>query len=507
MTGAVCYARVSTLEQAEKNNSLPVQNGKFKDHCDRNGQEILETFVDKQSARTTAKRPEFQRMMEFCKKNHKRISHVIVADLSRLARNVVDQGATIATLSQLGIQVTSIDEPITGDTAAGKLSRNIIGSMSQFFSDSLSEKTKDRMKAAVRSGRFIWVCPVGYLNQKNGSGSIIKPDPERAALVRKGFELMATGGYSADDALRTVTALGLTTRKNRPVPRQTWHSILRNPLFAGWVKSGELLVRGVHQPIVPQQLFDSVQDVLAGRSKTAQPRQSIHPEFSLRQFVRCAECNKGLTAGIIKKKFFYYWCYTKGCRDVLVSKEELEKHFVRLLGSYQPTIEYLERLPEIAKRQWAEREARIRQDSKALKIRLEEIRRLNSAAIKAKLTGELTAEDFDLLKATNTEDAAGVEQQLSALESEKNMMQELIEQGQRELVDLVGAWRKAGITGRTELQNALFPDGLVWSHKGGFLNSKNVGLMHDWNEFFQSLGDSRTMLNDFFVLFGVPGGI
>lgn len=97
-------------------------------------------------------------MMGFCKKNHKTISHVIAADLSRLARNVVDQGATIASLSQLGIEVVSIDEPITGDTAAGKLSRNIIGSMSQFYSDSLSEKTKDRMRAAVKSGRFLWVC-------------------------------------------------------------------------------------------------------------------------------------------------------------------------------------------------------------------------------------------------------------------------------------------------------------------------------------------------------------
>ena len=165
MSGAVCYARVSTLEQAEKNNSLPVQNGKFKDFCARDHEEILETFVDKQSARTT-KRPEFQRMMEFCKKNHKTISRVIVADLSRLARNVVDQGATIAALSQLGIEVVSIDEPITGDTAAGKLSRNIIGSMSQFFSDSLSEKTKDRMRAAVKTGRFIWVSPVGYITKR-----------------------------------------------------------------------------------------------------------------------------------------------------------------------------------------------------------------------------------------------------------------------------------------------------------------------------------------------------
>lgn len=123
------------------------------------------------------------------------------------------------------------------------------------------------------------------------------------------------------------------------------------------------------------------------------------------------------------------------------------------------------------------------------------------------MTGELTAEDFDTVKTMNTADAAGIEQQLNTLESEKNMMQELIEQSQRELVDLVSAWRKAGISGRTELQIGLFPDGLVWSHEGGFLNSKNVGLMHDWHEFFQSLGDSRTMLNDFFALFGVPDGI
>jgi site-specific DNA recombinase len=326
-------------------------------------------------------------------------------------------------------------------------------------------------------------------------------------LILKGFELIATGGYSADDALRTVTALGLTTRKNRPVPRQTWHAILRNPLYAGWVKSGDLFVRGVHQPIVPQQLFDAVQEVLAGRSRTAQPRQTIHPEFSLRQFVRCEKCNKGLTAGIIKKKFFYYWCYTKGCRDVLVSAQELEQHFVRLLSMYQPTVELLEQLPDIAKRQWEAREERIRQDSKALRIRLEDIRRLNSAAIKAKLKGELSAEDFDSLKATNAQDSAEIEKQLTALESEKNMMQELMEQSQRELVDLVGAWRKAGITGRKELQTALFPEGLVWSHESGFLNRKNVGLMNDLDEFFQSLKTSSTSLDEFLVRFGVPDGI
>ena len=60
----------------------------------------------------------------------------------------------------------------------------------------------------------------------------------------KGFELVGTGNYTADDTLRTVTALGLRTARGLKVPRQTWHKILRNPLDKGWVKSGDLQVRG-----------------------------------------------------------------------------------------------------------------------------------------------------------------------------------------------------------------------------------------------------------------------
>jgi site-specific DNA recombinase len=507
MPGAVCYARVSTLEQAENNNSLPVQNDKFREHCRRNEIEIVETFVDRQSARTISKRPEFQRMMDFCRKQPSEISQVIVADLSRFARNVADQGASMAALSLLGIQVTSIDEPIAGNTAAGILSRNMIGCFSQFFSDSLSEKTRDRMEAAVKSGRFVWVSPVGYLNEKKEWGSVIKVDSERAPFVRKGFELIATGGYSADDALRTVTALGLTTRKGRPVPRQTWHCIIRNPIYAGWVRSKDLVVRGVHEPIVSQELFDTVQNVLAGRSRTAQPRRTLHPEFSLRQFVRCAGCGKGLTGAVVKGKFPYYWCYRRGCRAVLVPSKKLELDFVSLLGMYAPTMELLEQLPEIAKRRWAVREETIRRDSGKLRTRREDISRLNSAAIKAKLTGQLSSEDFDSLKVTNTADLTEIDNALKALESEQNMMQELIEESERELVDLVTTWKKAGVNGRKELQTALFPDGLVWCHENGFLNRQNERVMQGWHEFFQSLGDLKTTAKDFFDMFGVPDGI
>ena len=49
---------------------------------------------------------------------------MIVADLSRLARNVVDRGTTIAALQQIGIVLVSVEEAITDDTAPGKLARS-----------------------------------------------------------------------------------------------------------------------------------------------------------------------------------------------------------------------------------------------------------------------------------------------------------------------------------------------------------------------------------------------
>ncbi len=87
--GAIGYLRVSTLEQASINNSLPVQQKKFEDHCARNTMDPLDSFVDKQSARN-AERPAFQRMLAYCRKNKSRVRCVVVSDLSRLARNVVD---------------------------------------------------------------------------------------------------------------------------------------------------------------------------------------------------------------------------------------------------------------------------------------------------------------------------------------------------------------------------------------------------------------------------------
>src|ERR1700691_4190558 len=133
MKGAVVYIRVSTAEQASSNQSLPVQEAKAQGLCQQRSLPVIKLFADKGESARTDDRPEFKRMMAYCRQHKREISHVVVSDLSRLARNVLDQGNTIVELGQMGIQLVSVDEPNLDESAAGKLLKNVLGSMNQFF--------------------------------------------------------------------------------------------------------------------------------------------------------------------------------------------------------------------------------------------------------------------------------------------------------------------------------------------------------------------------------------
>ena len=232
---AVLYVRVSTDEQAGQRYNVATQTSKVEDRCAHDGLTVAKTFTDADSARTTD-RPQFQAMLDYCRKHRGKITHVVVADLSRLARNVADQSLTIATLKQLGIALMSCDETIE-DSAAGKMSVNLLGVFNQFFSDSLSERIKFRMKAGVEQGRWLWLAPLGYVNSGTKGNTELHVDTQRADLVRKAFELVASRSYNLEQILRRLNVLGLDTRRGKPLTKQTLSRMLRNQIYAGWVVS------------------------------------------------------------------------------------------------------------------------------------------------------------------------------------------------------------------------------------------------------------------------------
>jgi site-specific DNA recombinase len=159
-TGAVLYVRVSTEEQANGAQNLSNQEQRCRAFCKQEGLPVLEVFVDPGESGRSADRPEFQKMLAFCKKHQREIRSLVVQDLSRLARNLQDQIQTMSDLMCLGISVRSTYESNIDETAAGMLSANIFGTFNQYHSDALSEKMRGRTLQAVASGRFPWRAPV-----------------------------------------------------------------------------------------------------------------------------------------------------------------------------------------------------------------------------------------------------------------------------------------------------------------------------------------------------------
>jgi hypothetical protein len=132
------------------------------------------------------------------------------------------------------------------------------------------------------------------------------------------------------DVRKEVNSLGLRSASGREIPRQSFHNMLRNELYAGWVVGGDLRVKGLHEPIVSQQVFDAVQEVLSGEKPERKPYKKTRDDFPLRQFVVCGKCGRGLTAGYNRgrsKQYPFYFCYTPTCRAVSIRAEDLHLLF------------------------------------------------------------------------------------------------------------------------------------------------------------------------------------
>jgi site-specific DNA recombinase len=476
---AICYIRVSTKEQAEKQHNLPTQEKKVRDYCTSQKWPVLQLFIDRGESARTEDRPEFQKMLEFCRKNRKKVSHVVVSDLSRFARNVRDQANAMSELLQVGIEVKSVDEPMLDRTASGKLALNMHGAMNQYFSDALSEKTKFRMDAGVKAGRWLWKAPIGYLN--NVQTKAVQVDPKRSPLVRKAFELIDSGNYvNTKAALKLVTSLGLRTHKDKVVTPQTWDRMLTNEFYAGWIvsKKNDVRVRGQHEPLISEELFNRVQ-VKLGRKST--PHRQVVDEFPLRGLVQCSGCGKNLTAGFAKGKmggkYARYWCWNSQCqRKATAGRDELETRFVALLKMLKPMADILAKLPEIATREWEERKARIAKDAETLSKRRNDQLTMNQKTTRALIEETITKQDADEMKASIKAEIARIDEQIVALDAERSTLADLKEQAKVQALDFVKAWQNADVNKRRELVKALFPQGLPYSNDLGYFEPSNSDL-------------------------------
>lgn len=333
---AVLYCRVSSHEQT-KNLSLPTQEKACREYCARNSYDVDRVFVDAGESAKSTDRPEFLRLLSYCREQKGSVHAVVVYSLTRFSRQQADHHAITTILRGLGITLRSVTEPID-ESPSGKLMEGILAAMAQFDNDVKSERVTVGMQAALERGRWVNRPPLGYVAGGRGGPSLV-PDPTRAPMIREAFALCAAG-IRGRALIQRLTAMGLRTRHGHALTPTTLYPLLQNRAYLGYLKGRHTAadVRGDFEPLVEAEVFARVQAALttAPTSTKAIERHRNHPGFPLRRFARCGACGRPLTGSTSKgktKRYAFYHC-PKGC--LRIAAGVLEASFIRLADTLRP---------------------------------------------------------------------------------------------------------------------------------------------------------------------------
>ena len=408
-------------------------------------------------------------MLLYCGENKKKIGYVVVYALSRFSRHTTDHHQIRALLSGFGVRLRSATEPID-ESSSGQFIETMISAVAQFDNDQRSERTVAGMKAATEAGRWMFQAPIGYRMVTTSGRSCLELDPARAPLIRIAFELFATGRYDQEQVLRKVTAEGLKTRRGNRLSVQTFSRMLRKPIYAGRIRlqCWNVDLAGDFTPIVTQETFYRVQEILTGRRVPTVSYQKQNPDFPLRRFVKCAHCGKPLTGSFSKgrsQKYPYYKCPSSKCR-LNVSKSEIENQFIELMKMLQPKPKYLRLFEAIVLDVWEEQRAQLNTTNDGLQKRLNRIRERTNQLTEAFLYNQsIDRETYQTQLTRLREDQLLIEMELNETRVEEldvesaSKPRSLRDRRRLAILDRSVTRAKAAVS------NSLFPDGLMFDGK------------------------------------------
>src|SRR4029077_2705893 len=131
--------------------------------------------------------PVFSQMLKALKSG--KVAGVIIHKIDRSARNLRDW-ADLIELSDSGIEIHIASENLDLRSRGGRLSADIQAVVAADYIRNLREETRKGFYGRLKQGLYPLAAPIGYLDR--GKGKPKEPDPAKAPLVRRAFELYAT---------------------------------------------------------------------------------------------------------------------------------------------------------------------------------------------------------------------------------------------------------------------------------------------------------------------------
>jgi len=339
---AAIYVRVSTEEQAREGFSISAQKSECLKHVDLKKYDLYDIYIDDGYSAKDMKRPALQRMVGDMEK--RLIDIVIFWRLDRLTRSVKDKSVIFEKFEKYNIDFKSIKEEYDTTTAAGRMVLNIMVSIAQGERETIGERVYMGMEHKVLTGkRNGAIAPIGY---DWIDGKLI-PNQE-ADFVRRLFKM-----YQNNHGIQKIAEK--LNEEGKPFNVTTIHYILTNHQYCGknrwnWRSKGqrthkEIITDGEHEPIISEEEFDRVQEIMNRRKKRGKAATSDFPFTGIMKCGKCGADMVGASRQQKQRRYKFYRCsgnvnYGNKCGMPRVSEVAVTNAF-------------LEHLQKLRKRDWA----------------------------------------------------------------------------------------------------------------------------------------------------------
>ena len=289
------YLRLSQ-EDERQGESVSIDNQRtiLRKYAEDKGFEIHDEYIDDGISGTTFQRPEVQRLLDDAKTGV--INTIIVKDLSRFGRNYIEVGQYIDyVFPAFGIRFIAIQDNVdTENRDSGAMEMMPIMNV---FNEWHAANTSKKIRAVRRSNALAGIysakkATYGYIKGMDKKRTPVI-DEEAAPIVRRIFEMYASG-ISPKNIADILNAEGIDSpgkyayeklgHKGRPNEMRIWGEVsirhmLNNIMYIGHLpmlqgttvsyknhhrqakdKSEWAITYNNHEPIIPQELWDRVQE-------------------------------------------------------------------------------------------------------------------------------------------------------------------------------------------------------------------------------------------------------
>lgn len=345
------YTRVSTAEGlGQEFSSLDNQRESAESYIQSQKSEgwvaCSERYDDGGFTGANTDRPALQRMVDDIKEG--RINCVVVYKVDRLSRSLLDFSQLLQFFDEHQVTFVSVTQHFNTNTSMGRLTLNILLSFAQFEREIISERTRDKMAAAKKKGRFIGGRPgLGYDIDPKTHKLVLNPDEAKIvkeifALYLEKQSLLEVAKILNEKNYKTKYFISSKGRKFGGIAFTNCgvQLIIKNVLYTGKVKYHNELYDGQHEAIVTMDDFKKAQAVLGNNRREWRSPQKETINGLLNGLLRCKACNSAMFAIYTKKKgckYHYYVCANaqkrgyETCPTRLLNAEHTENKVAELI--------------------------------------------------------------------------------------------------------------------------------------------------------------------------------